>query len=95
MYAILLKFSSNSGRAADFMPEHKSWIEQGFNDGVFLLVGSIQTKQGGFILADGESKTQIEDRVRKDPFVAEEVVSAEVMEIDPARTDQRLDFLAR
>ena len=94
MFAILLRFGVNAGKAAEFMPGHKAWIEKGFNDGVFLLVGSIQSKQGGFLLADGGDKDEIEARVAEDPFVAEGVVTAEIMEIDPARTDRRLDFLA-
>jgi hypothetical protein len=31
--------------------------------------------------------------VKDDPFVAEGVVSAEIIEIAPAKTDERLNFL--
>src|SRR6516164_11817526 len=37
MFLVLLKFSSNKGRASQFMEGHKAWIKRGFDDGVFLL----------------------------------------------------------
>jgi hypothetical protein len=36
---------------------------------------------------------ELQARVDADPFVAENVVSAEIMEIAPARADERLGFL--
>jgi hypothetical protein len=64
-----------------------------FDDGVFLLVGSLQPDLGGGILAPGTSLSDLQSRVNGDPFVAEKVVSAEILEIAPWRTDARLGFL--
>ena len=93
MFAIFLKFAENRAKALEFMEAHKAWIKQGFDDGVFLMVGSLQPNMGGAVLAHGVSRGAIESRVNDDPFVAEGIVSAEIMEISPARADQRLDFL--
>ena len=94
MYVVLLKFSDNKSAAPDHMEGHKAWLKQGFDDGAFLLAGSLQPGLGGAVLAQAGSRTEIESRVVADPFVAEDVVTAEILEIDPARTDPRLDFLA-
>lgn len=93
MFVILLRFSHNKAQAGQFMDGHNAWIRQGFDDGVFLLAGSLQPKQGGAILAHGVSLEDLQERVRQDPFVAEEVVSAETLEITPAKADERLKFL--
>ena len=93
MFIVLLRFSDNKGKAGQFMEGHKDWIKRGFDDGVFLLVGSLQPNQGGAILAHNTSLADLQDRVNADPFVAENVVKAEILEIDPARADSRLDFL--
>lgn len=93
MFVILLKFGAGKARAGEFMEGHKAWIQKGFDDGVFLLVGSLTPNMGGGLLASGESRADIEARVRQDPFVAEGIVEAEILEIDPARTDDRLNFL--
>ena len=93
MFVVLLKFSDNRHKAGEFMAGHKAWIDRGFDDGVFLLAGSLHPKQGGFILAQGLGRVALEARVEADPFVAENVVAAEILEVSPARTDGRLDFL--
>ena len=93
MFAIFLKFAENRAKAPEFMDAHKAWIKQGFDDGVFLMVGSLQPNMGGAVLAHGVSRDEIETRVNEDPFVVEGIVSAEILEISPARADQRFDFL--
>ncbi len=93
MFTIFLTFSNNKGRAGEFMAAHNDWIKRGFDDGVFLLVGSLQPNRGGALLAHNTSLADLERRVEQDPFVAEGVVNAEISEISPARTDDRLNFL--
>ncbi len=93
MFVVLLRFSKNKSQASDFMEAHNRWIKCGFDDQVFLMVGSLQPGLGGSILVHGESREVLENRVNQDPFVIEKVVTAEILEIDPKRTDQRLDFL--
>lgn len=94
MFVVLLRFSANKTRAADFMQAHNDWIRQGFDDGVFLLAGSLQPGKGGTVIAHNTSPELLQARVDRDPFVIEDVVSAEILEIAPARTDEKLAFLA-
>lgn len=93
MFIVLLKFSGNKGQASQFMEGHKEWIKRGFDDGVFLLVGSLQPNLGGGILAHSTSLSDLQRRVNDDPFVAENVVSAEIIEIAPSKAEERLKFL--
>ncbi|KCZ49518.1 MULTISPECIES: YciI family protein [unclassified Hyphomonas] len=93
MYVVLLKFSGNKPKAPEFMDGHNAWIRDGFEAGVFLAVGSLQPNAGGGILAHNTTREALDARIAADPFVAEDVVTAEVLEITPARTDPRLDFL--
>ncbi len=95
MFIVLLKFSGDKGRAAAFMDGHKAWVKRGFDDGVFLLSGSLQPGLGGGILAHNTSLAELRARVADDPFVAEKVVAAEILDIAPARADSRLEFLLR
>jgi len=93
MFIVLLKFSDNKGQAGEFMEGHNEWIKSGFDDGVFLLAGSLQPGLGGGIVAHNTSLIDLETRVNDDPFVAQNVVSAEILEISPAKADERLQFL--
>ena len=93
MFIVLLKFSDNKSKASQFMEGHKEWIKRGFDDGVFLLVGSLQPNLGGGIVAHNTSLSDLQSRVNTDPFVAEKVVKAEILEITPSKADARLNFL--
>lgn len=93
MFIIQLKFGDNKARAGEHMDGHNQWIQQGFADGVFLLVGSLLPSLGGAVLAHNITRDDLESRVSLDPFVIENIVSAEIMEISPAKVDERLAFI--
>ena len=93
MFIVLLKFSDNKSMASQIMEGHNEWVKRGIDDGVFLLVGSLHPNLGGGILAHDTSLSDLQSRVNDDPFVAQNVVSAEILEITPAKVDDRLKFL--
>lgn len=93
MYIVLLRFSRNQDQAHDFMDGHNQWIRRGFEDKVFLVVGTLQPGLGGSVIAHGESREALENRVNQDPFVTENVVTAEILEVEPKKADRRLDFI--
>ena len=93
MFVVLLKFAENKAQAGEHMDGHNAWIKQGFDDGVFLVVGSMETHPGGAIVAQDTSLEAIEARVAADPFVIKNVVDAEIIQISPKKTDERLSFL--
>ena len=93
MHIVFLKFSANKSQAGQFMEGHKAWLKRGFDDGVFLLAGSLEPGLGGGILAHNTSLDDLQVRVNDDPFVTEDVVKAEIFELDPGKADERLQFL--
>ncbi|VAW45737.1 hypothetical protein MNBD_GAMMA03-1118 [hydrothermal vent metagenome] len=93
MFVVLLKFSENKTQASQLMDGHNEWIKRGFDDDIFLLVGGLQPGLGGGIIAHNTSLAELQTRVNSDPFVMENVVTAEIIEITPSKTDERLRFL--
>ena len=93
MFVVLLRFSDNKAAAGQHIAGHQAWIQAGLDDGVFLLVGSIQPGVGGAVLAHDTSAAELEKRIAQDPFMAQDVVTGEIIEIAPAMADERLGFL--
>jgi uncharacterized protein YciI len=93
MFVVLLRFSDNRDQAGHFMEGHNQWIKSGFEEGVFLVAGSLQPQLGGAVVAHNTTLSDLQSRVNEDPFVAENVVAAEIFEISPAQADERLQFL--
>lgn len=92
MFIVTLNFADKS-KAPALVEGHKAWLARGFDDGVFLLAGNLRPHSGGAILAQDRSRAEVEARLQDDPFVAEGVVTADILEIAPGRTDERLAFL--
>ena len=92
MFIVTLRFADKA-KAPQLMEGHNAWIARGFEEGVFLLTGSLQPQAGGAILAHNISRDDLERRVQEDPFVAEGVVGVDILEITPGRVDERLAFL--
>jgi uncharacterized protein YciI len=93
MFIVLLRYSENKSKAAELMDRHNAWIGRGFDDGVFLLVGSLKPNQGGGILAHGVPRAELERRINEDPFVVEDVVKTEILELSPSRASGQLSIL--
>lgn len=93
MFVVLLRFSEKKSKAAEFMEGHNEWIKRGFSEGVFLLAGSLQPNLGGSVIAHNTTLSELENRVKDDPFVMEDVVRPEILEIAPKKADERLGFL--
>ncbi|NIM40279.1 MAG: hypothetical protein GTN84_03505 [Hydrogenophaga sp.] len=93
MHLVLLRFGPHRDRAAQHLAGHKAWLQRGFDDGVFVLAGSLGDAQGGAVLAHRESIGDLRERLAQDPFVAEAVVQAEIVAIEASRVDERLSFL--
>lgn len=93
MFVVLLRFSDNKSQAGQFMEAHNAWLQRGYEDGVFVLSGSLAPALGGAVMAHNTTLAALEARVNEDPFVAQNIVNAEIIEIAAAKSDDRLAFL--
>lgn len=93
MFIIVLKFSDNKNRAPEFMQGHNDWIKQGFDDNVFVLVGSLKPNLGGCIMAHNAVLEELQLRINKDPFVEQNIVSAEILQVSANQATEQLEFL--
>lgn len=93
MYITFLKFSDNKASAPDFMSGHNEWLAKGFDDGVFVTMGTLNPAAGGVIFAKGEDRAAYDARIASDPFVVEGVVIPETHEVEARRTIAGLEWL--
>jgi len=57
------------------------------------LAGSFKLNMSGGIMVHNASLPDLQTRMNNDPSVAENSVRAEIIEITPSKTDDRLKFL--
>lgn len=75
------------------MDAHNSWIKKGFESGKFLIVGSLKPNLGGAIIAHNADFEEIENIIKSDPFVQNDIVTYEINEISINKNDERLGFV--
>ena len=93
MFVVFLKFSDNRDQTEQYLDGHMAWLKRGFDEGVFLVAGRLQPDLGGGIVASNTSQSELESRVSDDPYVANNVVTAEIYEMAASMVDERLEFL--
>lgn len=93
MYIIFLEFTEKRDKAKEYMQGHKAWLESGFQQGWFVLTGSLKGSMGGGILAHSASLDRLSRFVNEDPFVRAGIVAPKIIELDAFKVDERLKFL--
>jgi uncharacterized protein YciI len=95
MFIVILTFSKPVEEIDRHLAAHKVWIKKGFDDGVFVLAGSQRPRTGGALLALGDDRASLEARIALDPFVQNEVVSAQILQVVPTAVDERIGLLGK
>lgn len=93
MFIVFLRFTANRVHAHRYLDGHREWLRRGLQDGVFLLVGKLESGAGGAILAHRTTLEDLRSRLEADPFVAEDVVRPEIVGVSPSQVHERLGFL--
>lgn len=92
-FVILLRFTDRRHLAPNALSSHNDWLRQGFDDGIFLLAGSLPDKAGGLLVAACTTSEALRQRIDGDPFVVQGIVAAEIIPFRPHRAASGLEFL--
>ena len=95
MFIVFLRFSTQKEKASEFMPAHKAWIKKGIENEQVLIVGSLESKQGGCIITRNMAREELDNYINEDPFVIEDIVTAEIIEFTPSMSSEALAFLTQ
>ena len=88
MFIIELTYTADLARIDAAMPAHMKWLRAHYASGHFIVSGRKIPRDGGIIVAAGESREAIEAIAREDPFVTRELATVRVIEF---RVSQKAD----
>jgi uncharacterized protein YciI len=80
MFVIELIYAAPLDEIDAHMAAHVRFLKTHYASGLFLVSGRKIPRDGGVILAVGESKAQIDAIVRTDPFVARGLADFRIIE---------------
>ena len=90
MFVIELMYKAELAEIDQNMRAHMAFLKRQYAAGRFLVSGRKVPRDGGIILAVGESRDQIEAIVKEDPFVSRGLADFRVIEF---RESQRADSI--
>lgn len=85
MFIIELIYKVDLARVDADMAAHVRFLKKQYAAGHFLISGRKIPRDGGIILAVGQSREQIESIAREDPFVARGLADFRVIEFRPSQ----------
>ena len=92
MFVIELLYTATLEEIDRRMPAHVAFLKKYYAAGNFLVSGRKIPRDGGIILAVGESRQKIDAIVRQDPFVKEGLAEFRIIEF---RASQRADDIQK
>jgi uncharacterized protein YciI len=92
MFVIELTYKTALDQIDSHMTEHVKFLKKHYASGNFVVSGRKIPRDGGIILAVGESREQIEHIVKDDPFCKFGLADFRIIEF---RTSQRADDIPK
>jgi uncharacterized protein YciI len=86
MFIINLQYIKEISEVDNFVAEHRIFLEKYYESGKFLLSGRKEPRNGGIIIAQGSSRSEIESIIYEDPFHREKIAKYEIIEFIPSMT---------
>jgi len=93
MFLISLNYKKPLSEVDRFVAEHREFLLRYYASGHFLLSGRREPRDGGVILAQADSRNDIEQILRDDPFQREQIADYDIVEFLPTMSSDELDFL--
>jgi uncharacterized protein YciI len=93
VFIIELTYTADLSEIDAHMGEHVAFLKKYYASGQFLVSGRKIPRQGGIIVAVGESRAQIEKLIEEDPFHARGLADFRVIEFRASQRAVSLDAL--
>lgn len=86
MFVIELIYKAELAAIDAAMKPHMAFLNKYYAAGKFLISGRKIPRDGGIIIAQGESKAEIEELMRSDPFCSQGLAEFRVIEFRASQT---------
>ena len=71
---------------AELVPQHREFLQRGYDAGFFLCSGPQIPARGGFLIARAESRAKLEERLAQEPFTnAKKMRFCRITEFNPVQ----------
>ena len=85
MFIILLSYKKPLSEVEAHIAAHRVFLDQGYQNNIFIASGPKVPRTGGVILARLPSRADVEALIQQDPFYQEGIADYEIIEFQSNR----------
>lgn len=89
-FLVELTYTVDLSRIDEVLQEHRNFLQEGYDNKMLLCSGPKNPREGGVVIARGESKEEIEEFFKQDPYSKNNYVDYKITEFMPVKYQ---DFL--
>jgi len=93
MYFLHISLAKVPADVEPFRPSHLQWVKKYVDEGLFLVASTKVNGLGGMIVAKSINKDFLLSIIAEDPYVANELVEYQIIEVEIKLTQPELEFL--
>ena len=93
MFIVSLTYISEMSEVDKYLEAHIEYLNKYYELGIFIASGRKVPRTGGIILAQAESRSELETILNNDPFKINNLANYELTEFVPTKTIPELAFL--
>jgi uncharacterized protein YciI len=94
MFLVTSTYTAPPEAIAASLAAHREWLAGLYENGIFFVSGRLVPPQGGFMMARGVSRDELDALLANDPFRIDRLLTHTVVELTPTRWAPALAFLA-
>ena len=87
MFVIQLNYKKSLHDVEKHIEGHREFLKRNYSEGKFLLSGRKEPRTGGIILAVSDTRAEIENIIRVDPFYTNEIAEYVITEFIPSMAE--------
>lgn len=88
MFIISLTYKSSIEHIERLIPQHNIFLNKHYESGRFIASGRKEPRTGGIIIANAESKNEVEQIISEDPFYIHQVADYDITEFIPSKYNE-------
>jgi uncharacterized protein YciI len=90
MFIIDVKYTGSIEQIDALLATHRQWLDQYYQQGLFLCSGPRNPRTGGVIIAANTSRDELSQIVQNDPFAQAGIAEYEIAEFKAVKVSPQL-----
>lgn len=89
MFIVMVNYIQPLEKVDEFLKSHSEFLDKYYEEKKFIFSGRRNPRVGGVITVNADSKEEVEQIIKEDPFYINNIAKYEIIELQPTKWDER------